>query len=464
METIGKVRRRYFVKKQTLGEIAREMHLSRNTVKKLLRAEPKYCRNRQPRSQLGAYVEALGPRLATDRQRPNSQRRTARRLCEELQLAGYQGAYDKHPAVGAAVARAAPKPPSVFIPRVFAPGEAYQFDWSHEQVELAGLPQTVKVAHFRLCHSRLPFVVAYPHETQERGLEAHARAFAFGGGVPERGIYDNFKAAVDPVYRGKSRQFNRRCLALMSHYWVEPVACTPAAGGEKGQVENQVGKVREGWFPPRPSFPTLAALNEWLQARGLKLARTRAHPEPDRRLLGAVFEEARAALRPVTAPFDGYAEQDSRVTSPRLVHYDRNRHGVECAYVGPRGQRASLCRPGGVWAEGRAIAEHERRFGRNQVVYDPWHSLAALQVKPGAMARRLRGALPQPLQSVRTHRLNRPGGDREFVELLRLARPAGLETLTVASALALAQNEVNTPPTIEQNFGLTSQRSLSALA
>ena len=49
----------------------------------------------------------------------------------------------------------------------FAPGEAYQFDWSHEIVVMSGVTTTLKVAHVRLCHSRMMLVRAYPRETQE---------------------------------------------------------------------------------------------------------------------------------------------------------------------------------------------------------------------------------------------------------------------------------------------------------
>ena len=49
-----------------------------------------------------------------------------------------------------------------YVPLIFDPGEAYQFDWSHEIVILDGVTTTVKVAHVRLCHSRMPFVRAYP--------------------------------------------------------------------------------------------------------------------------------------------------------------------------------------------------------------------------------------------------------------------------------------------------------------
>src|SRR5712671_5071654 len=60
-----------------------------------------------------------------------------------------------------------------------------------------------------------------------------------------RGIYDNMKTAVETIFVGKQRLYNRRFLQMCSHYLVDPVACTPASGWEKGQVENQVGLVRE---------------------------------------------------------------------------------------------------------------------------------------------------------------------------------------------------------------------------
>jgi valyl-tRNA synthetase len=68
---------------------------------------------------------------------------------------------------------------SAFVPLLFEPGEAYQFDWSHEIVVINGVTVTVKVAHVRLCHSRMLFVRAYPRESQEMVFDAHDRAFAF---------------------------------------------------------------------------------------------------------------------------------------------------------------------------------------------------------------------------------------------------------------------------------------------
>ena len=53
---------------------------------------------------------------------------------------------------------------------------------------------------------------------------------------------------------GRGLQYNRRFLQMFSHYLVAPVACTTASGWERGQVENQIGLVRERFFTPRLRF------------------------------------------------------------------------------------------------------------------------------------------------------------------------------------------------------------------
>jgi transposase len=82
-------------------------------------------------------------------------------------------------------------------------------------------------------------------------FNAHLRAFEFFGGVCKRGIYDNLKTVVIKILMSKDRVWNRRFQNLASHYLFELVACTPAAGWEKGQVENQVDLVRSRFFALR---------------------------------------------------------------------------------------------------------------------------------------------------------------------------------------------------------------------
>ena len=331
-----------------------------------------------------------------------------------------------------------------FIPLAFAPGEVCQFDWSHEHVELGGVMQTIKVAHFRLTFSRQMFVVAYPRETQEMVFDAHNRAFAFFGGVPQRMVYDNLKAVVETISTGKERQFNRRFMVLANHYLFEPVACTPASGWEKGQVENQVGNIREWLFTPLARFANFDALNEWLDLRCRELAQ-RKHPVTPERTIAACFAEEQPSLRQITATFDGYVEHMLRVSSTCLVAVDRNRYSVPAAFAGRAVSVRTISAGVRIVADGAIVAEHVRRYGRDQLICDPWHYLPILERKPGALRNGVpfqQWDLPTPIRLVRDRIVKQPKGDRAFVELLMMAREFGLEPLQVACELVLDGNVI----------------------
>ena len=162
VETIAKIRRAFHRDKKPIRQIAREMNLSRNTVRKIVRSdvtEQQYERKIQPRPKLDAFKDQLKQALEEDQNKPPKQRRSALLLFEMLQQKGFTGGYDT---VRRSVKRFRQEESGTkaFIPLVFAPGEAFQFDWGYEQIELAGVNVKIKVAHFRLCHSRAPFCVA----------------------------------------------------------------------------------------------------------------------------------------------------------------------------------------------------------------------------------------------------------------------------------------------------------------
>jgi transposase len=271
VETIGKIRRWHRIDKLSISQIARRLGASRNTVKKYLKSnatQSKYSSRPKRFPVMGPWAARLLELLREDAGKAVRERRNGQRLYDTLAQEGFSGSY---PTLQRAIRgwraeheRAVGR---VFIPLAFAAGEAYQFDWSYETVELGGQVQPVKVAHLRLCHSRVFLAVAYLREAQEMVFDAHWRAFQLWGGVPRRGIYDNLKTAVDLIFAGKQRQYNRRFVQMASHYLIEPVACTPASGWEKGQVENQVAHVREQVFTPRLKCANLAELNALLQRR-----------------------------------------------------------------------------------------------------------------------------------------------------------------------------------------------------
>ncbi len=277
VETIAKIRRGYFVQGKSIKAICRELRVSRKVVRKVLRSGAtafEYERAVQPQPKIGPWKDELNRLLAANATKSARERLTLIRVFEELRGLGYEGGYDavRRYARGWQRTRSA-STADAYVPLSFAPGEAYQFDWSHEVVLINGTTVTVKVAHVRLCHSRMPFVRAYPRESQEMVFDAHDRAFAFFKGACRRGIYDNMKTAVEAIFVGKERAYNRRFLQMCGHYLVDPVACTPASGWEKGQVENQVGNVRERFFTPRLRVKSYEELNAWLLDRCIASAK-----------------------------------------------------------------------------------------------------------------------------------------------------------------------------------------------
>jgi IS30 family transposase len=82
--------------------------------------------------------------------------------------------------------------------------------------------------------------------------------------------------------------------------------CTPASGWEKGQVENQVGTVRQNFFAPRVRVKSLRELNDWLVDRCVEWAKARPHPEIAGKTIWEVFEAERPSLVPYRGPFDGF--------------------------------------------------------------------------------------------------------------------------------------------------------------
>ena len=154
----------FFKQGKPIKAICRELGVSRKVVRKVIRSgatEFRYEREDQPLPKIGRWRETLDQLLSENEAKPSRERLTLIRLFEELRGRRYEGGYD---AVRRYARRWAKErgqaTAAAFVPLSFAPGEAYQFDWSHEIVLLSGVTVTVKAAHVRLCHSRMLFVRA----------------------------------------------------------------------------------------------------------------------------------------------------------------------------------------------------------------------------------------------------------------------------------------------------------------
>ena len=143
MDMIGKVRRMKLRDQLSLSEIAKRTGLSRNTVKKWLKAPseavPKYERS-SVEGKLTAFEPILHQALTADSHRPKQGRRSGRALFAQIQAQGYRGGYS---AVTDYIRRwrvqSMASPTKAFVPLSFELGEAFQFDWSDEAMVVGGV-------------------------------------------------------------------------------------------------------------------------------------------------------------------------------------------------------------------------------------------------------------------------------------------------------------------------------------
>lgn len=381
-----KIRKAYYVEKKSMRQIAREMHHSRKTVRRALDAPfPPVYRRTKPYKQpvIAPFLGIIQSWLQEDKKAPHKQRHTARRIYERLcSEYGFRGAESTVRRIVKKI-RGELGSPKVYIPLGFDPGLSAQVDWGHFRVIMDGKETVVHIFSMRLSYSRLSFLMAFPNEGQEAFLEGHKEAFTFFGGVPREITYDNTKAAVKKVLRGRSRVEQETFSAFRSHYLFQSNFTTPGEAHEKGQVENLVGYARRRFFVPVPRFKSYEELNGYLRRR-CEEEKARALAG-ENKTIGEKYRNEKEALMPLPAhPFPCYTVRLARVNKLSIVTFLGNRYSVPVSYAYHRVKvRAYPFRVEIVYRD-KVIATHKRFYGRGMESLDPVHYAPLLRRKPGA--------------------------------------------------------------------------------
>jgi transposase len=264
MDQVHVIRHKVVVEGQSVRSVARQMEVSRNTVRKYLRVSAPVRVERQARarpvlerarSRIEALLEQWGPRTTA------KQRLTGSRLHRQLIEEGLQ--------VGVTTVRAylrerRRRAAEVFVPLVHRPGEA-QVDFFEVTVDVGGERRKVWKFLLRLMYSGRDFVWLYDSCDQLAFLDGHVRAFSWLGWVPTRLVYDNLSAAVKRRV-GLERELTERFRALVSHYLFEPCFARPGEGHDKGSVEARGKAIRLQHLTPIPQGESLSAVAQAVQA------------------------------------------------------------------------------------------------------------------------------------------------------------------------------------------------------
>lgn len=448
MKTMADVRRivDLYELHKSYKKVARELNISRNTVKKYLHqvkdvqdglAEEIIPKNRKivqssrvltdlVRQKIHEYLESnLGC--------PKKQRLTAKRVWELLVQDGHKIGYTS---VKDEVVRwkRTNAPREVFIlqePRI---GQRAEFDWGEVTLSIAGVWQKFYLAVFVLPFSLYRFARLYHRSARLEVIQAHIEFFSEIGSVPEAIFYD--RMAV--VYDSRKQQFNDQFLELSMHFGFQPCVCNPASPNEKGTDEESVGYVRRATFGERSSFASINEATEWLKKR---LVEINGHPVYRRSnvpVQGLEQERNMMHLLP-TLEFENYELKRATISRYSLVKFDGNFYSIPDTYR-PRYITLKILVDRIEFLDGNAIiAAHSRLAGNQKYSLDIAHYIKTFHRKPGA--------LPNSRVLAQADELIRDAFNRyyakdpkKFLPILDLIRETSPEAFSAALAILKEQN------------------------
>lgn len=253
------------------------------------------------------------------------------------------------------------------------PGEEVQVDFGTGApiVSADGRRRRPHVFRIVLSHSRKAYSEVVPRQTTEAFLRCLENAFVAFGGVPQRVVLDNLRAAVtkadwfDPDLNPKVRSFAQ-------HYGTVFLPTKPRTPRHKGKIERGIGYVKSNALRGR-TFASLEQQNQFLQNWEQQVADTRVHGTI-RQQVGKLFVEAeRPALRSLPlARFPCFSEGQRTVSRDGHIEVERAYYSAPPEYLGRR-----------VWArwDGRTVRIFNQRF--EQIALHVRHEPGRFSTQPG---------------------------------------------------------------------------------
>ncbi len=432
----AKILRLYQAERWRVGTIARQLHVHRDTVKRVLAqaGEPALPSPLRP-SRVDAYRDFL---LQTLAKFPTL---SAARLFVMVYERGYRGSPEHFRHV---IAGMRPRPAAEAYLRLRTlPGEQAQVDWGHfGHMQIGRARRPLMAFVMVLSYSRRIFLRFFLDARMDSFLRGHAEAFAAYGGVARVLLYDNLKSAVLERVADAVR-FNPELLKFAAHHCFEPRPVAVARGNEKGRVERSIRYIREAFFAAR-EFADLDDLNAQAFAWCEGPASDRRWPEDSTLSVREAFERERASLLALPEREYPLGERLAvQVGKTPYVRFDLNDYSVPHTHVRRTLSVLADHRLVRVFDGAQEIASHARSWGSGAQIEDPAHIQALVEHKRAGHAHRGvdRLAHAAPAAATLLARAAERGNNLGTITaaLLRLLDRYGAAALQAAIACALAQ-------------------------
>lgn len=443
VEMYEKIRQLYIHEHKSQRAIAKQLGISRTTVKK-------YCDGshvpweRTGTSGRQAYVvtedvlDFIKSCLEEDEmENVKKQKHTARRIYDRL--VDEQDFKGGESTIRQVVAELRQKTAKAFIPLSYEPGEAVQIDWGEATIYLQGKKMKVNLFCMRQCYSADIFVKAYFRQNEESFLEGNVSGLEHFDGVPIKVIFDNAKVAVKEGF-GTHAKAQDRYRILSAHYAFKAEFCNVASGHEKGLVEGLVGWSRRNILVPIPRVKSIDELNDILVKRCLKY---RTHQISRRELsVGQMADVEKSSFIPLPKyRFDTSKSITYKVDTFSTVKFDYNYYSVPIAFVDKDVSIKGYGNEVIIIHKQVEIAKYPRCYDRGKTIYKLEHYIDLIERRPRSVfnAKPVKSTVSSELLDIG----KRLSGPREMVKLLRLCVDHGEGSVLTVLDKVKAQDHIS---------------------
>lgn len=415
MITLGKkleILRLYFIEGKAKKQIARELNISKNTVKSYINEflnskkelinsgvskyelienmteKPKYKpTNRFPRVMTDDVKEIIKSFLSENDIKRNTGKSkmcmTAQDIYEALIEQGFSLSYSS-------VAQYVQKHKEnkltyeAFIKQTYEYGEVCEFDWGEVKLVIDGVDVKYRMAVFTMAKSNFRYAYLYRNENSQSFVDAHIKFFEYIGGVPKSMVYDNMKVAV-AKFVGRTEKEATESLKKMSvYYGFNYRFCNICSGNEKGHVENSVDFIRRKAFSEVNSFKNeteaFKRLSERLEKYNKIKTKYLGNNSP-----ADLLNIEKSYLLDLMPTYTNCIDLTLRVDKLSTISYLQNRYSVPDYLVLKAVDVKVFIDKLEIYYNNNLVASHTKLYGNQEWSIDILHYTKTLSRKPGAL-------------------------------------------------------------------------------
>jgi transposase len=311
-----------------------------------------------------------------------------------------------------------------FIRQEYDLGETLEFDWGEVKLTIAGKSTTLQMGLLTTAKGSHHYARLYQNQKMENFLDVHVQAFGSIGGVHRELVYDNLKQAVRRFVGRNEKEATEDLIKISLYYGFKYRFCNVAKGNEKGHVEKGIEYVRRKTFSSITDFDTLEEANAHLQKKLLELNSRKRNWLKNQSPLD-VLEQEMAYLIPLKPPYDASRRVEARVNKYSVINIDQNKYSVPDYLVGKFVNVKIYPDIIEIYYKDNKIAEHKRSYQAHYWSVDINHFIHTLKKKPGALHSSVsRHQLSPELQEI--YQEYYTSNPRDFIELLELIKEKDL--------------------------------------